>query len=107
MYENENILYIHDSRVDVCEYHSMCHWRTAVVVYVLLVWGQVFNPYHADLRNSRNNKFVDEVVLSAHFTEEEVDFLLIRNESGADEGWIYSKQMEEYAQHVRLRKYVT
>ena len=63
-------------------------------VHVFLAGGPLFNPYHADLRNTRDNKFVNEVILSAHFAEEEVDFLLIGNETGADEGWIYSKKME-------------
>lgn len=52
----------------------------------------LFDPYHADLRDARHNKFVHKVILSSHFTEEEVDFLLIRNEAGADEGWIYIKK---------------
>lgn len=54
-------------------------------------------PYHADLSNTRHNEPVDEVILSAHFTEEEVDFFLIRNESGADEGWICSKHSTKTA----------
>lgn len=66
----------------------------------------MFYPYHADLRNTRDNEFVDEVILSAHFTEEEVDFLLIRNETGTDEGWIYSKQMAKYVKDVGLWNYV-
>ena len=61
---------------------------------VVLAGGPLFNPYHADLRDTRDNKFVNEVILSAHFAEEEVDFLLIGNETGADEGWIYSKKMQ-------------
>lgn len=51
-----------------------------------------FCPYHADLRDTRDDEFVNEVILSAHFAEEEVDFLLIRDETGADEGWIYNKK---------------
>ncbi|KAA8586094.1 hypothetical protein FQN60_007663 [Etheostoma spectabile] len=46
-----------------------------------------------DLSDTRNDTFVDEVILSADFTEEKVDFLIIGAESGADEGWIYCKQM--------------
>lgn len=61
---------------------------------VFLAGGPLFNPYHADLRDTRDNKFVNEVILSAHFAEEEVDFVLIGNETGADEGWIYSKKMQ-------------
>ena len=58
----------------------------------------MFQSHHADLRNTRDDELVDEVVLSAHFTEEEVDFLLVGDEAGADEGWICSRhvaKMEE------------
>lgn len=62
---------------------------------MVAVCGAYMTPrlytYHADLRDARNNKFVDEVILSAHFTEEQVDFLLVGNEAGTDEGWIYRK----------------
>lgn len=49
--------------------------------------------YHADLRNTWDNKFVDEVILSSHFTEKEVDFLFMGDETWADESWIYHKIM--------------
>lgn len=44
--------------------------------------------HHADLRDSRDDEFVDEVILSAHFTEEEVDLLLLWDKSGADESGV-------------------
>lgn len=86
----------------------MCSFKNKSFVQVVLAGDPLFYPYHADLRNSRDNKFVDEVILSAHFTEEEVDFLLIRNETGADEGWIYSKHrhMAKNARDASLWKYV-
>lgn len=70
---------------------------------MILTWGLLFHPYHADLRNTRDNKFVNEVVLSANFTEEEVDLLLIRNVTGADEGWIYRKHMTKYAEIFHIK----
>lgn len=72
---------------------------------MVLAGCPLFYPYHADLRNTRDDKFVNEVILSAHFTEEEVDFLLIRNETGADEGRIYNKHMAMNAKNVCLWKY--
>ena len=45
-------------------------------------------PYRADLSHTGNDEFVDEVVLSANFAEEEVDFLLAGNEAGADKSGI-------------------
>ena len=52
-------------------------------------WGfPGHTPYRADLSNAGNDEFVNEVILSAHFAEEEVDFLLAGNEAGADESGI-------------------
>lgn len=68
---------------------------------------RLFYPYPADLRNTRDNKFVNEVKLCAHFMEEEEDFLLIRNETGANEGWIYSKHIAKNPKDAHLWKYVS
>lgn len=70
--------------------------RLQLFPFFLFIPGtvHVLLSYRADLRNTRDNKFVDEVIFSAHFTEEEVDFLLIRYETGADEGWIYGVTTE-------------
>lgn len=73
----------------------MCSLLHNCFVNVFLAGGTLFYTYHADLRHTRDNKFVNEIILSAHFTEEEIDFLLMGNEMGADEGWIYSKDIEE------------
>lgn len=73
----------HTFSTAVSVFHFLCHLRANVSVRVV-----VLTSYHADLRNTGDDKLVDEVILSAHFAEEEVDFLLVRDETGADEGWI-------------------
>lgn len=52
----------------------------------------VVPTYHTDLRDAGDDELVDEVILSAHFSEEEINFLFIWNKCGTDESWIYGKQ---------------
>lgn len=66
----------------------------------------LLNTHHADLRNTRHDESVDEVVLSAHLAEEEVDLLLVWDEAGADEGRICGKETAKYAEGQRLKDWI-
>lgn len=52
----------------------------------------LFCTHHTDLGDTRDDEFIDKVILSASFTEKEIDFFLVWNVDGSDEGRIYGRQ---------------